>query len=297
MALGLGAGAVTYYTAARALERGGGDDAGPALALGAFLDGIPEQMVLGLGLATGGDVGVGLLAAIFVSNLPEAIGSASSMRATGKRPAAIRRLWTLIAVGCTLATVGGYALADVTGGDLQAAIDGFAAGALLVMLVDSMIPEALSKAGRAGAVWSPCSGSRSPPRSRAWGEHERGVRATPTPDAGCPWAIEGVAPWSRGPPKRESAGMSLPPNTSQRDLVRLAVLLCGERLTRGEPEYCARRSRPPARHRVIIRAVRDHLDVVALAGSVPTRRRDRRAPSRPARPRFDACGHAPHLAP
>jgi zinc transporter, ZIP family len=150
--LGLGAGAVTYYVAARALEHGGGDDAGPALALGAFLDGIPEQMVLGLGLATGGEVGVGLLAAIFVSNLPEAIGSASSMRATGKRPAAIRRLWTLIAVGCTLATVAGYALADVTGGHLQAAIDGFAAGALLVMLVDSMIPEAVSKAGRAGGL-------------------------------------------------------------------------------------------------------------------------------------------------
>jgi zinc transporter, ZIP family len=150
--LGLGVGAVTYYVAARALEHGGGDDAGPALALGAFLDGIPEQMVLGLGLATGGEVGVGLLAAIFVSNLPEAIGSASSMRATGKRPAAIRRLWTLIAVGCTLATVAGYALADVTGGHLQAAIDGFAAGALLVMLVDSMIPEASSMAGRAGGL-------------------------------------------------------------------------------------------------------------------------------------------------
>jgi zinc transporter, ZIP family len=152
VALGLGAGAVTYYLADRAIERRGGDDAGPALALGAFLDGIPEQMVLGLGLAAGDGVGVGLLAAIFVSNLPEAIGSASSMHAAGKRPAPIRRLWGLIAVGCTLATVVGFALADVTGGNVQAAIDGFAAGALLVMLVDSMIPEARSKAGRAGGL-------------------------------------------------------------------------------------------------------------------------------------------------
>jgi len=149
---GLVAGALTYYVAARAVERGGEDDAGPALALGAFLDGIPEQMVLGLGLALGDGVGVGLLAAIFVSNLPEAIGSASAMRAAGKRPAAIRRLWALIAVGCTLATLAGYALADVTSGDLQAGIDGFAAGALLVMLIDSMIPEAASKAGRAGGL-------------------------------------------------------------------------------------------------------------------------------------------------
>ena len=152
LGVGLAAGAVTYYAAARALERGGGDEAGPALALGAFLDGIPEQMVLGLGLAAGEGVGFGLLAAIFVSNLPEAIGSASAMRAAGKRPGPIRRLWALIAVACALATVAGYALADITGGDLQAAVDGFAAGALLVLLVDSMIPEATSKAGRAGGL-------------------------------------------------------------------------------------------------------------------------------------------------
>jgi len=152
MGLGLGLGAITYFVAAHAVERGGGDDAGPALALGAFLDGIPEQLVLGLGLAAGGEVGVGLLAAIFVSNLPEAIGSASAMHAAGKRPGPIRRLWALIALGCTLATVAGYAIADVTGGNLQAAIDGFAAGALIVMLVDSMIPEATSMAGRAGGL-------------------------------------------------------------------------------------------------------------------------------------------------
>ncbi len=148
---GLAAGALTYFAADRPLERRP-DAGGSALALGAFLDGIPEQMVLGLGLALGDGVGVGLLAAIFVSNLPEAIGSASAMRAAGKRPAAIRRLWALIAVGCTLATLGGYALADFTSGDLQAAIDGFAAGALLVMLIDSMIPEAASKAGRVGGL-------------------------------------------------------------------------------------------------------------------------------------------------
>jgi ZIP family zinc transporter len=149
---GLALGAMTYYVASRAVERGSSDTAGPALALGAFLDGIPEQMVLGLGLAAGDGVGVGLLAAIFVSNLPEAIGSSSAMRDAGTRPVAIRRLWLLIALGCTLATVLGYGLADVTGGDLQAAIDGFAAGALLVMLIDSMIPEASAKAGRSGGL-------------------------------------------------------------------------------------------------------------------------------------------------
>jgi ZIP family zinc transporter len=151
LAIGLAAGALTYYVADRAVEKAG-SSGGRGLALGAFLDGIPEQMVLGLGLAAGDGVGVGLLAAIFVSNLPEAIGSASAMRAAGGRPATIARLWVLIAVGCMLATPAGFALADVTGGNLQAGIDGFAAGALLVMLIDSMIPEAAGKAGRAGGL-------------------------------------------------------------------------------------------------------------------------------------------------
>jgi ZIP family zinc transporter len=154
---GLAVGALTYFLADRAVERtagaGGRGSAGPALALGAFLDGIPEQAVLGIGLTAGEGVSIGLLAAIFVSNLPEAVGSATEMRAAGRSAPSIRRLWILIAVGCALATPVGYLIADITSGDLQAGINGFAAGALLVMLIDSMIPEAVRKAGRpAGLV-------------------------------------------------------------------------------------------------------------------------------------------------
>ncbi len=148
VASGLAVGALAFYFLDGAFDRGGTN----ALALGAFLDGIPEQLVLGIGLAAGDGVSLGLLAAIFVSNLPEAIGSSTAMREAGSRPAAIRRLWGLIAVGCFIATPAGFAIADVTGGDLQAAINGFAAGALLVMLIDSMIPEARAKAGRTGGL-------------------------------------------------------------------------------------------------------------------------------------------------
>ena len=144
--IGLAVGAFTYWGLARLLDRHSGG-AGTALALGAFLDGIPEQLVLGIGLATGGGVSIALLVAIFVSNLPEAIGSATQMRAAGRPPAVIRRLWLAVAAICVLATLGGYAIADTASGELQGGIDGFAAGALLVMLVDSMVPEATSKAG------------------------------------------------------------------------------------------------------------------------------------------------------
>jgi ZIP family zinc transporter len=149
--IGLAAGALTYFGLDLALERraGGG---GTALALGAFLDGIPEQLVLGIGLATGEGVSVGLLVAIFVSNLPEAIGSSTDMREGGRPPGWVARLWVAVATICTLATVVGFAAADAVSDDFKAAINGFAAGALLVMLIDSMIPEASAKGGRAAGL-------------------------------------------------------------------------------------------------------------------------------------------------
>ena len=149
VAIGLATGALTYYLANRVLERKAGGDAGPALALGAFLDGIPEQAVLGIGLATGEGVSVGLLAAIFVSNLPEAIGSATGMH-TSKRN--IILLWVAVAIVCTLATVAGFAISDSVSGEFQAGVNGFAAGALLVMLTDSMFPEARKKGGDAAGL-------------------------------------------------------------------------------------------------------------------------------------------------
>jgi zinc transporter, ZIP family len=149
--IGLAIGALTYFGLDRLVESrtSGG---GTALALGAFLDGIPEQMVLGIGLATGEGVSVGLLVAIFVSNLPEAIGSSTDMREAGTRPARIRALWLAVATLCTLATVAGFAAADAVSDDFKAVINGFAAGALLVMLIDSMIPEATAKGGRAAGL-------------------------------------------------------------------------------------------------------------------------------------------------
>jgi zinc transporter, ZIP family len=125
---------------------------GASLALGALLDGIPEQLVLGIGIAAGEGVSASLLVAIFVSNLPEAIGSASEMRAARRDDRTILRLWLAVATVCALASVAGYALADAVSDNLKAAIDGFAAGALLVMLVDSMIPDATRDSGRTAGL-------------------------------------------------------------------------------------------------------------------------------------------------
>ncbi len=148
-ALGLAAGALTYFTLDGLISRRFGNEGGTALALGAFLDGIPEQLVLGIGIAGGAGVSVGLLAAIFVSNLPESIGSARQMKeAGGRSERSIILLWIGVAGIALLSSIAGYAIGDSFSGEMRATVDGFAAGALLVMLIDSMIPDARKDGGR-----------------------------------------------------------------------------------------------------------------------------------------------------
>ncbi|MGF2949418.1 ZIP family metal transporter [Microbacterium alcoholitolerans] len=146
---GLAVGAIAYYAAARILDARAAKShraaGGPSLAVAALLDGIPEQLVLGIGLASGEGVGIALVVAILVSNLPESIGSASDLLESGMRKGRVVLLWAGVATICALATVAGFALADAVGPGFRASANGFAAGALLVMLVDSMIPEAQSK--------------------------------------------------------------------------------------------------------------------------------------------------------
>ncbi|GAA4193605.1 membrane protein [Microbacterium oryzae] len=151
LAIGVAAGALTYFLADRVVDRwtrrrGGSGAAGAPLAIGALLDGIPEQLVLGIGLAAGEGVSVALVLAIVVSNLPESIGSASEMRDAGTSRGRVLSLWGAVAVVCAAATVVGFLLADIATDGVRAAASGFAAGALLVMLVDSMVPEAQERA-------------------------------------------------------------------------------------------------------------------------------------------------------
>ena len=157
VAFGLAAGALVYFTLARAIDRrsepsAAGQDSGAALALGALLDGIPEQAVLGIGLGSGETVSIGLLVAIFVSNLPESIGSSTQMHEGGKSTRYVLLLWVAVALVCVVSTWAGYLAAAVTKGRFEGLVDGFAAGALLVMLVGAMIPEAQKNAGRAAGL-------------------------------------------------------------------------------------------------------------------------------------------------
>lgn len=118
------------------------DGAGLAIAVGALLDGIPESVVIGTSLLQGGAVSMVTVVAVFLSNVPEGLSSAAGMKKAGRGPAYIFGVWGGIALASGLAALlGNVALAGADA-DLIAATTAVAAGAILAMLVDTMIPEA-----------------------------------------------------------------------------------------------------------------------------------------------------------
>jgi ZIP family zinc transporter len=131
-------------------DAAGAQESGSALAivLGTVLDGIPESMVIGLTIYEGGAVGAAYLSAVFVSNLPESISSTSGLLAGGWSKARVLRLWIAIAIISGLASLAGYGLFQHSSGDVVAFVLTFAAGAILTMLADTMMPEAYQHGGK-----------------------------------------------------------------------------------------------------------------------------------------------------
>jgi zinc transporter, ZIP family len=166
LTLGLALGALAYFAGDYTIERRGaerrmspmgrGEDStsgtSSALLLGAVLDGIPESAVIGISLLGGGGVGVAVLAAVFLSNMPEAIASSRGMRHEGMGFAHVLLTWLTVVAISGIAAAAGYGLLEGASGDTIALLQAFAGGAVLTMLVDTMIPEAQRFGGRVAGL-------------------------------------------------------------------------------------------------------------------------------------------------
>jgi zinc transporter, ZIP family len=121
---------------------------GSAIFLGALLDGIPESAAIGVGLATGQGVGLIMLVAVFLSNLPEGISGAVGMKETGRSYRYIMTVWGATVVMSGIAAALGYTFLGHASKDTIAATLALAAGAVLAMIADTMMPEAFEEGGR-----------------------------------------------------------------------------------------------------------------------------------------------------
>jgi ZIP family zinc transporter len=150
-------GAATFTAGNWMLDRRGGGDrkdadgaqaSGKPLAIvfGSVLDGIPESFVLGLTVLQGG-VSVALLGGILLSNLPEGLSSSSGLRLAGWPRQRVVRMWAIVVIVSAVSAAAGYALLDPANGRSGAIAQGFAAGALLAMVTDTLLPEAYETEG------------------------------------------------------------------------------------------------------------------------------------------------------
>jgi ZIP family zinc transporter len=124
-------------------DKGG---SGAAIAVGALLDGIPESIVIGLSMLGGGKVSMVAVTAIFLSNVPEGLSSAAGMKKAGRSAGYVFGIWGGIALASGLAALAGFTLFEGVSPALVAATTATAAGAILAMLADTMIPEAFEEA-------------------------------------------------------------------------------------------------------------------------------------------------------
>lgn len=120
---------------------------GIAIFIGTIMDALPETAMIGLGLAASGNISIALIAAIFISNLPEGISSTSGLRKGGFSTRQVLFMWGFVLIASALSSLAGYALHDQISLDTQAMLASFAAGAIIAMISSTMLPEAYEKAG------------------------------------------------------------------------------------------------------------------------------------------------------
>ena len=159
MALAFALGALVFFFADWAIDARGGEErkrlaggheggSGTAIFLGTLLDAIPESLVLGAGLASGGAVSIAFLTAVFVSNLPEGIAGTRSLLDAGNPPRRVLGMWLALVIAAAVASAAGFAFVQaVPVADARYA-RAFAAGAVLMMLTDVMMPEAFRHGGK-----------------------------------------------------------------------------------------------------------------------------------------------------
>jgi ZIP family zinc transporter len=159
-ALGFAAGALAFYVGDWLIDRRGGHGrkrtsgedqlAGKAnaIVLGTVLDGIPESFVLGASLAQDGSIAAAVVVGVFVSNVPEALSGTTGLARAGWTRGRIIGMWSAVVGVSVVSAVLGWGLLDVLGSDGGAFVTAFAAGAVLVMLADTLMPEAFELGGR-----------------------------------------------------------------------------------------------------------------------------------------------------
>jgi zinc transporter, ZIP family len=150
------AGVAVFLVADQFVERRfGSEGAGGAMGIvvGSVVDGVPESAILGIQVGIGMTISLGFVAAVFISNIPQAIAPSADLAASGWGPRRLGQLWLLVVLACAVAAALGFLATDLMGGVQGERAAALAAGGLLAMLTNSLIPFSFERGGSlAGAA-------------------------------------------------------------------------------------------------------------------------------------------------
>ena len=165
MALAFCIGALTFFGADWLIDHRGGTDrkdiagdqpggSGSAIFIGTLLDNVPESIILGMSLALGGAINIAFLVAVFISNLPEGVAGTLNLESAGRSRRHIFWMWmALVIISAACAGLGYMIIRWLPGADGHIA-QAFAAGAMLTMLADAMMPEAFEHGGKLVGIFT-----------------------------------------------------------------------------------------------------------------------------------------------
>jgi ZIP family zinc transporter len=124
------------------------------IVLGSVVDGVPESLILGMGVATGNMTGPAFIVAVLVSNVPQALAPSADLVAAGWTRGRLVLMWGAVVIACGAAAVIGYLIVSIDAAATGARAAALAAGGLLAMLTNSLMPFALERGGRLAGLWT-----------------------------------------------------------------------------------------------------------------------------------------------
>ena len=152
MLIGAGVFIAGDYAVDRRIGSGGSEGGALGIVLGAAVDGVPESLIFGVSLANGAGISTAFLAAVIISNIPQALAPSAELAAAGWSRSRLTIMWSVVVLTCGVAAALGFAVGALGGtGDRMAAL---AAGGVLCMLTNSLVPFAYEKGGRLAGLWT-----------------------------------------------------------------------------------------------------------------------------------------------
>ncbi|WP_257347510.1 ZIP family metal transporter [Pseudalkalibacillus decolorationis] len=120
---------------------------GKAILFGTILDAIPESVIIGVAILQNGTIGWLLVIAVFISNFPEGLSSSVGLKKNGYSNKKILVMWGVVCILAGLSSLAGYFFFEDTSPQTIAMISSFAAGGIIAMVTDTMVPESFRKGG------------------------------------------------------------------------------------------------------------------------------------------------------